>query len=85
MNIELYQEIALTHDIPQYQLKRGDIATLIDFVEHPLQGETGCILEIFNAVGESIQVITLPISAIKPLTSEDILTTRPQEILSLIF
>lgn len=76
MNIELYQEIALTNDIKQHNLKQGDIATLIDFVEHPQGGETGCILEIFNAVAESIKVVTVPISAIKSLTSEDILTSR---------
>jgi hypothetical protein len=76
MNIELYQEITLSRDIPQYQLKQGDIATLIDFVDHPTGGEKGCILEIFNAVGESIKVITVPISAIKNLTTNDIFTTR---------
>ncbi|WP_069791048.1 DUF4926 domain-containing protein (plasmid) [Cyanobacterium sp. IPPAS B-1200] len=81
MNIELYEEITLTRDIPQHQLKQGDIATLVDFVEHPTGGETGCILEIFNALGESLRVVTVPISAIKPLTSEDILTSRKQEIL----
>ncbi len=76
MNIELYQEIALTRDIPKYQLQQGDIATLIDFVEHPSKVEKGCVLEIFNAVGESIKVVTVPISAIKTLTSEDMLTSR---------
>lgn len=76
MNLELYQEIALSRDIPEYQLKQGDIATLIDFVDHPTGGEKGCVLEIFNAVGESINVITVPISAIKKLSIDDILTTR---------
>jgi HTH-type transcriptional regulator/antitoxin HigA len=72
MNIELYQQITLTHDIPQQQLKQGDIATLVDFVAHPTGGETGCILEIFNALGESLRVVTVPISAIaiKPMRNE---------------
>ena len=76
MNIELYQEITLTRDFPQHQIKKGDIATLIDFVEHPANGEQGCVLEIFSAMGESIKVVTVPISAIKTLTSKDILTCR---------
>jgi len=76
MNIELYQEITLTRDFPKYQIKKGDIATLIDFVEHPANGEQGCVLEIFSATGESIKVVTVPISAIKTLTSKDILTCR---------
>ncbi|MEA5467954.1 DUF6883 domain-containing protein [Spirulina sp. 06S082] len=77
MNLELYQEIALTCNLPETQLKQGDIATLIDFVPHPNNRETGCVLEIFNTIGESIKVVTVPISAIKPLTEKDILTTRP--------
>ncbi|MDB9517011.1 DUF4926 domain-containing protein [Roseofilum reptotaenium CS-1145] len=76
MNLELYQEIALIQDVPKYEMYQGDIATLIDFIPHPDGGETGCILEVFNAVGESIKVITVPISAIKSLTRNDILTTR---------
>jgi len=76
MNLELYQEVALTCNIPEYQLKQGDIATLIDFVPHPTGGETGCILEVFNAIGESIKVVTVPLSAIKRLTSHDVLSSR---------
>ena len=32
MTLELYQEVALTRDLPEYQLRAGDIATLVDFV-----------------------------------------------------
>jgi hypothetical protein len=76
MNLELYTEVALNQDIAKYNLKTGDIATLVDFVEHLQGGEKGCVLEIFNAVGESIGVVTIPRSAIKPLESNEILTTR---------
>lgn len=77
MNFELYQDIALIQDFPEYQLNQGDIATLIDFVPHPDGGETGCTLEVFNAIGDSIKIVTIPISAIKPLTSNDVLSIRP--------
>ena len=76
MDLELYQDIALTRNFPEYQLQQGDIATLIDFVPHPNGGEIGCVLEVFNAVGESIKVVTVPISAIKKLTSNDVLSSR---------
>lgn len=76
MDLELYQEVALTRNFPEYQLQQGDIATLIDFVPHPNGGETGCVLEVFNAVGESINVVTVPISAIKKLTSHEVLSSR---------
>lgn len=75
INIKLYEEIVLTRNFPQYQLKKGNIVTLIDFVSHPAGGEKGCVIEVFNAIGESLQVVTMPISAIERLTSQNILTT----------
>jgi len=74
--LELYKEVALTRDIPEDQLKAGDIAVLIDFVPHPDGGEQGCILEVFNAVGETIAVVTVPISAVKALQSNQVLAVR---------
>ena len=76
MTLELFQEVALTQNFPQYQLKSGDIATLLDFVPHPEGKEEGCILEVFNALGESITVVTVPISGITALRSDEILTVR---------
>lgn len=76
MKIELYEQIALKHDLPDYGLKQGDIATLVDYVPHPQNGEEGCILEVFNAVGESIAVIVVPISAITPLHANEVLSVR---------
>jgi hypothetical protein len=76
MPLELYQEIALTRDLPEHELKAGDIATLVDFVSHPTGGEAGCVLEVFNAVGESLTVITVPISTVEALRSDEILTVR---------
>ena len=76
MTLELYQEVALTCDVPEYGLRVGDIATLIDIVLHPRGGEEGCILEVFNAVGESIEVISVPVSRVEVLRSDEILTIR---------
>lgn len=74
MELKLYSEVVLTRNIAEYDLKIGDVATLIDLVSHP-KGE-GCVLEVFNAIGESIAVVAVPISAIKPLEANEILTTR---------
>ena len=76
MTLELYQEVALTRDLPEYQLKAGDIATLVNFVSHPSGGEEGCLLEVFNAVGESLTVIAVPISTVEVLRPDEILTVR---------
>jgi hypothetical protein len=76
MTLELYSEVALTRDLPEYELRAGDIATLVDFVSHPSSGEEGCVLEVFNAVGESLAVIAVPTSAVESLRADEILTVR---------
>jgi Domain of unknown function (DUF4926) len=67
---------ALTRDLPEYELKAGDIATLVDFVSHPSGGEEGWVLEVFNAVGESLAVVAVPTSSIESLRADEILTVR---------
>ncbi|MCY7276419.1 MAG: DUF4926 domain-containing protein [Phormidesmis sp. CAN_BIN44] len=77
MTLKLYQEVALTRDLPESKLRAGDIATLVDFVSRPNGGEEGCVLEVLNAVGESLAVIAVPISTVEVLRSDEILTVRP--------
>jgi hypothetical protein len=76
MNLELYQQVYLNRDLIEYQLKKGDIATLIDFVPHPHNQEEGCVLEVFNALGESIHVVATPKSWVIPLQSNQIFSVR---------
>ena len=76
MKLELYQRVALVDDLPEHGLKKGDVATLVDYVSHPAQGREGCILEVFNAIGESIAVVTAPVTAIGPLRANEIIAVR---------
>jgi hypothetical protein len=76
MTMELYQEVSLTRDLPEYGLRSGDIAMLVDFVPHPSNGEEGCVLEVFNALGESIAAIVVSISAVEVLRPDEILSVR---------
>jgi hypothetical protein len=74
--IPLYSRISLNRNFPEYNLKRGDVATFIDTVPDPEGIEEGYILEVFNALGESIDVVTVPKSAVSPLRSDDIPRVR---------
>jgi hypothetical protein len=76
MALKLYQQVAVTRHLPELRLTVGDVAVLVDFVEHPSGGERGAILEVFNALGESVDVVTVPISAIAPLTADQIPAVR---------
>lgn len=75
MHPELYTRVMLTQDIAEANLKVGDTAMYIDYL--PVEeGEAGAILEVFNALGESIDVVTVPISAIASMNANQILAVR---------
>jgi hypothetical protein len=76
MSLPLYQRVALRHDLPEHRLRRGDVAVLLDYVPHPEEGEQGCVVEVFNALGESIAVVTVPESGIEGLRADEVLTVR---------
>lgn len=74
--IELYQQVALTRDLPEHHLHVGGVATIVDFLPHPTGGETGCILEVFNALGDTLAVIVVELSAVESLRADEILSVR---------
>jgi len=76
MSLTLYQRVALTVDQPSIGLKRGDVATLVDYAPHPSGGEAGRVLEIFNALGDSIAVVTVKESHVEPLQQDEVLAVR---------
>ena len=77
MNTPLYQRVALKRDLPEHGLKAGDVATLVDRVPDPEGGEPGNILEVFNALGESIAVVAVRESDVESLRADELLAIRP--------
>jgi Domain of unknown function (DUF4926) len=77
MSLPLYQRVALRRDLPEQNLRQGDVATLLDYVPHPEGGEQGCLVEVFNALGESIAVVAVPESDIEGLRADEVLAVRP--------
>lgn len=73
---KLYEEVAITRNIPKESLKQCDVAVVVEYVPHPTGEEEGAILEIFNAIGESVAVVTVPVSAIKSLRADQVLMVR---------
>src|SRR6266496_4817889 len=73
MKYDLYSRVALAEDLPEHRLCRGDVATIVEHhLGRPGQ-EPGYSLEVFNAVGETVAVITLRESQIEPLSAKEIL------------
>jgi len=73
MSLALYRHVALRRE---HNLRRGDVAVLIDHVEHPDGGEPGCVLEVFNALGESIAVVAVRESDVEELREDEMLSVR---------
>jgi len=75
MKHQLFEEVVLTRDIPEKGLKKGDVATVVE--HHPVPGgEDGYSLEVFNALGDTIAVVTVPESLIEPLTENAVFSVR---------
>jgi hypothetical protein len=75
MKFELFKEVVLLKDIPERRLKKGDVATIVEY--HPSESsKDGYTLEVFNAIGDTITVITVPESDIEPLKESEVLSVR---------
>ncbi len=75
MKFELYTDVALTCDLPEHRLRRGDIVKLVDHHIAP-DGTEGYSIEVFNAVGDTIAVTTVPASALEALREDEVLCAR---------
>ena len=74
--IPLFSRVAITQDLPEAGLRRGDVATLLERVPHPQGGETGVVLEIVDAVGQSLKTVVIAESQIVALHEGDVLSVR---------
>jgi hypothetical protein len=75
MKFEFYTDAALTRDVPEHRLRRGDLVKLVAHHVAP-DGTEGYSIEVFNALGETIAVIALPASALEPLRQDQVLCAR---------
>ena len=75
---ELYKDVVLARDLPEERLKRGD---LVKLVEHHVgrDREDGYSAEVFNAVGGTLALITVPESALEPLREDEMCCVRTLE------
>lgn len=76
MTFELFSRVALKNDVQQLRLCKGDVATIVEIHEAGPGKEPGYTLEVFNAVGETIGVVTVRESQIQHLTEDEVLHVR---------
>ena len=75
MKLELYKDAVLTCDLPQHRLRRGDIVKLVDHHVAPDNTE-GYSIEVFNAVGDTIAVTSVPTAALETLREDEVFSAR---------
>ena len=75
MKLELYKPAVITCDLPEMGLRRGDLVTLVDELHAP-DGELGYAVEVFNALGETMDVHILPATALEPASEDEVLCVR---------
>jgi len=76
MAYQLFTRVALKDNLPAHGLQPGDVATIVDTHPGEQNQEQGYSLEVFNAIGETIAVVTVRESQIEPLASDEILHIR---------
>ena len=77
MKFPLYSRVALDVDVPTEGIRRGDVATIVEHHASPAPGvEPGYSVEVFNAVGETLSVLTLPESSFEALRRDEVLSVR---------
>ena len=84
MKFPLYSRVALAVDFPADGIRRGDVATIVE--HHPAStpgGMPGYSVEVFNAVSETLTVLTLPESQLEALRRDEMLTGAPANICGL--
>jgi hypothetical protein len=76
MKFELYSDVMLKMDLPEHRLKHGDIVKLVESHTAP-DGSAGYSAEVFNALGDTLAVITVAESALELLREDEVLCARP--------
>ncbi|MEO5913816.1 MAG: DUF4926 domain-containing protein [Luteolibacter sp.] len=75
MPYELYTDAVLARDLPAHGLCAGDVVKVVD--HHPAaDGEEGYSIEVFNTLGETIAVTSVPASALEPLLANEVFSVR---------
>lgn len=75
MNFPFYSDVILLCDLPDEGVYNGDIGTVVN--RHDVDGlETGYSVEFFDMLGNTVAIVTLPMSCFRSPSSADRPTVR---------
>lgn len=76
MKYDLFSHVVLTEDLPSHGLCRGDLATVVEHYEAAPGQEPGYELEVCNAVGDTVAVVSVRESQVEAPRSDERLCVR---------
>ncbi len=71
MAFDLYSDVILTRDVNERGLRAGDVGTVVEGHAVPGVAEEGYSVEFFDMTGNTVAVVTLPVSALRLPTPAD--------------
>lgn len=71
--INEFDQVVLVVDLPEYHLKSGDVGVVVDITPNGRQ----YTLEIFNFAGETVTVIPVNPTQVRPVSRQEIVSARP--------
>lgn len=71
MRYKLLDCVVLTHDLPEFKLRAGDLGTVVEVYE-----PDGLEVEFVKASGETLAVVTISEKDVRPVESADIISVR---------
>lgn len=76
MKFELFSRVAIAGDLPEHNLKRGDIVTVVEVLPANNQHLAGYIVEVFTVTGETLNVLGLLETQLMPLRADAVPAMR---------
>lgn len=70
MEFQSFSDVVLMRDVPEENLKAGDIGMVVE-VHHVKGKGTGYSVEFFDMLGNTVAVVTLPASALRSPSHAD--------------
>jgi hypothetical protein len=81
MKYKLYTEIYFNQNIDKYSIRKGDIGTIVDYLPSIDESKPdGYCIEVFDAYGDTINLVTVDESKISFIKQNSVLAVRELEL-----
>jgi hypothetical protein len=75
MGLKMFERAILTVDLPDENLRVGDVGTIVERHEAPGLG-VGYSVEFFDMTGQTVAVVTVPEGSLREPTPQDVPSVR---------